>query len=307
MAFMPSSRKLTREIREFVEAPLFDPGVEPVSDPRWPRISIITPSYNQAQFLERTIISIHNQEYPNLEHIVIDGGSTDESVEILRKYNRRFAYWHSKPDRGQSDAINLGAAKATGRYMMWINSDDLLMPGGLLQMVEAFRSNPGADLIYGDQVEVDNLDRVIKRLYTSDFDIKGFIYEINIIIHQQSALWTTDMFHRVGGLQLFRYAMDYDLMYRMYDAGATFVHFPGFLSAFRVHEEGLTGSGEVARRRGSEIDVSFRSFTGRDRNRWDRAVLRPLYKMRRLMKNPRSLVAASEHRLGQIFMDAVKR
>jgi glycosyltransferase involved in cell wall biosynthesis len=270
-------------------------------DPAWPRITVITPSFNQAAFLERTILSIHNQGYPNLEHIVIDGGSTDGSLEILNKYQKRFAYWHSRPDQGQSDAINLGASRATGKYMMWLNSDDLLLPDALLRMVEAFRSNPEADLVYGDQIEVDSADRVIKRLITSKFDIRDFIYEINIIIHQQSALWTTEMFHKVGGLRLFRYAMDYDLMFRMYAAGATFVHFTGFLSAFRVHEEGLTGSGEVARCRDSEIDVSFLSFTGRSRNRWDRLVRRPFYKIRRLMTNPRTLAANVEHRLGQMF------
>jgi len=301
MAFFPESRKLTRMLEEHLAVPLFDSQSPPETNPDWPRVVVITPSYNQAQYLERTIISIHNQGYPNLEHIVIDGGSTDGSVDILKKYEKRFSYWQSKPDEGQSDAINTGASKATGQYMMWINSDDLLMPGALHRLVDAFRSNPGADLVYGDQVEVDNNDRVIKRLYSSTFDIQDFIFEINIIIHQQSALWTTEMFHRVSGLKLFRYAMDYDLMYRMHEAGATFAHFPAFLSAFRVHDEGLTGSGEVARRRGSEIDVSFKAFTGRDRNRWDVTVRRPTYKIVRLLKNPRSLVAAVEHRLGQIF------
>ncbi|MDF1535203.1 MAG: glycosyltransferase family 2 protein [bacterium] len=303
MAFMPGSRKLTTALANHLSGLRFDPLAQPERDEVWPRVTVITPSCNQARYLERTIISIHNQGYPNLEHIVIDGGSTDGSVDILRKYEKRFAYWRSEPDRGQSDAINLGAAKATGRYMMWLNSDDLLMPCALNRMVEAFRSNPGADLVYGDQVEVDSTDKVIKKVLTSGFDIRDFIYEINIIIHQQSALWTTEIFHRVGGLQLFRYAMDYDLMYRMYDAGAVFVHIPGFLSGFRVHEGSLTGSGEVARRRGSEINVSFRSFTGRDPNGWDRAVRRPFYKIRRLMQNPRALAAALEHRLGRMFLE----
>ena len=301
MAFFPESRKLSRILADHLAAPLFDPASAPEADPAWPRVTIITPSYNQAQFLERTIISIHNQGYPNLEHIVVDGGSTDGSVEIIKKYEKRFFHWQSEPDQGQSDAINQGAAKATGRYMMWINSDDLLMPDALGRLVEAYQANPGADLVYGDQVEIDNSDRVIKRLISSTFDIMDFIYEINIIIHQQSALWSTEMFHRVGGLKLYRYAMDYDLMYRMYEAGATFVYFPAFLSAFRVHEEGLTGSGEVARNRGTEIDESFHSFTGRERSSWDRKVRRPIYKIMRLLKNPRSLVAAVEHRLGQVL------
>jgi glycosyltransferase involved in cell wall biosynthesis len=300
MAFLPESRKLNQLLQEHLTTPL-DPKSLSAIDQNLPKITIITPSFNQAHFLERTIISIHNQGYSNLEHIIIDGGSTDGSVEILEKYENLLAYWHSLPDKGQSNAINQGASKATGQYMMWINSDDLLMPGALNSFVETFRSNPDADLVYGNQVEIDSDDKVIKRLFSSAFDIRDFIYEINIIIHQQSALWSTDLFHRVGGLKLYKYAMDYDLMYRMYSAGATFVHFPAFLSAFRVHEEGLTGSGEVARNRASEIDISFRSFTGRERSWWDLTVRRPLYKTRRLMKNPVSLIAAVEHRLGKIF------
>jgi glycosyltransferase involved in cell wall biosynthesis len=301
MAFLPESRKLNRLLQEHLATPLFDPQSLPATDQSLPKVTVITPSFNQAQFLERTIISIHNQGYRNLEHIVIDGGSTDESVEILEKYENRLAYWHSRPDKGQSDAINQGASKATGQYMMWINSDDLLMPGALDSFVEVFRSNPDADLVYGDQVEIDNSDQVTKRVYSSPFDIANFIHEINVIIPQQSAMWTTEIFNRVGGLKLFKYAMDYDMIYRMYDAGGTFVHFPAYLSAFRIHQGGLTGSGEVARNRASEIDISFRSFTGRERSWWDLTVRRPLYKTRRLMKNPVSLIAAVEHRLGNIF------
>jgi len=301
MGFLPVSRKLSRTVREFVASPRFESQTAPGADPSWPRVSIITPSFNQAPYLERTIISIHNQGYPNLEHVVIDGGSTDGSVEILKRYGKRFAYWHSGPDRGQSDAINLGSSKATGQYMMWINSDDLLMPGALHRLVETFRQHPDADLVYGNQVEIDHADRVIKRLYTTDFDIRDFIWEVNIIVHQQSALWRKDLFDNLGGLRLFRYAMDYDLIYRMFRAGARFHLIPDFLSAFRVHSEGLTGSGEVARKRGKEVDAAFRDFTGRDRNRWDRVVRRPSYKIRRLLGHPRSLAAAAEHRLGRIF------
>jgi glycosyltransferase involved in cell wall biosynthesis len=139
MGFLPVSMKIIREIREFLESPRFDPENLPESDPAWPRISVITPSFNQAEFLERTIRSIYNQGYPNLEHIVIDGGSTDSSVDIIRKYEKRFAYWHSEPDKGQRDAINTGARHATGTNMTWINSDDLLLPGALQYDGSSFR------------------------------------------------------------------------------------------------------------------------------------------------------------------------
>lgn len=299
MAFSPSSTKHTRLLREFIGAPLFDVSAPPEADPAWPRISIVTPSFNQAPFLERTIISIHNQGYPNLEHIVIDGGSTDGSLEILRRYANRFHHWQSGPDKGQSDAINIGADHATGSHMTWINSDDLLLPGALHSLSRAMKEHPQADLIYGNQLEIDASDRVIKRLYTVDFDINDFLYEINIIVHQQSALWRTDLFRGIGGLKMFRYAMDYDMTYRMYRAGARLCRIPHFLSAFRVHASGLTGSGEVGRRRGGEVDAAFRDYMGRDRNLFDRVFMRPLYKARRMLFHPNILLAAMEHRTWQ--------
>jgi glycosyltransferase involved in cell wall biosynthesis len=301
MGFLPLSRRISRIIGEFVESPLFDPEVPPAVDPSWPKISVITPSFNQAPFLERTIISIHNQGYPNLEHIVIDGGSTDESAQIIRKYENRIAYWHSRPDGGQSDAINAGASMASGQYMMWINSDDMLMPGALLTMARAFMDDSGTDLVYGDQVEVDTGDRVTKRVHTIDFDIRNFIYEIHIIVHQQSALWRTDLFHKIGGLKLYRYAMDYDLFYRMYVCGARFKRIPDLLSAFRVHSEGLTGSGEVFRHRGEEVNAVFRDFTGRDRTLFDRTLLRYYYKIGRFANKPKALLAAAENRLWRLM------
>jgi glycosyltransferase involved in cell wall biosynthesis len=137
MAFLAESRKLTRMLAEHLAVARFDPSSPPTRDESWPRVTVVTPSFNQADYLERTIISVHNQGYPNLEHIIMDGGSNDGSVDIIRKYEKRLAHWRSEPDKGQSDAINHGASVATGRYMMWINSDDLLMcrripdaPGG---------------------------------------------------------------------------------------------------------------------------------------------------------------------------------
>jgi len=299
MTFLPSSRKFTDQIREFIQSSLFDPQAPPQADPAWPRITIVTPSFNQAPFLERAIISIHNQEYPNLEHIIIDGGSTDGSIEILRRFENRFHHWQTGPDGGQSDAINIGASHATGTYMMWINSDDMLLPGALHTMARAFEENPGIDLLFGNQVEIDEGDRVLKRRYTVDFDINDFLYEINIIVLQQSAIWRTDLFKGIGGLKLYRYAMDYDMMYRMYRAGARFHRISHFLSAFRVHSGGLTGSGEVARRRGNEIDEVFRDYMGRDRNLIDRVFMRAFHKTKRILLHPHTLLAAVEHRTWQ--------
>ena len=116
----------------------------------FPKISIVTPSYNQAEFLERTILSVLNQDYPNLEYIIIDGGSTDGSVEIIKKYEKYLAYWVSEKDKGQSDAINKGFQKSTGDILAWLNSDDTYLSGTLFKVVKAFQENPNADLIFGN-------------------------------------------------------------------------------------------------------------------------------------------------------------
>lgn len=296
-----TNRRLTEELCRFLADAASPASSGPAGDPGWPRISVITPSFNQAEFLERTILSIHNQNYPMLEHIVIDGGSTDGSVEILEKYDRLITYWHSRPDRGHCDAINIGSERATGRFMTWINSDDVLLPGALERVGRAIMDAPGADVIYGNQVEIDHRDRVRKRVFTIDFDIGDFIFEANIIVLQQSAFWRTDLFRRVGGVNDCPYAMDYDLFYRLYREGAAFRRLDAFLSGFRVYPGSLTGSGEVRRGRDATLDSVFRDHLGRERDILDRTVRRAWYKARRFAREPRALAAAMEHRLGQVL------
>ena len=300
MALFFESKRITGEIQAFLGSPRFSTGSPPPSDTTWPRISVITPSFNQAKFLERTIISIHNQEYPNLEHIIIDGGSTDGSVDIIKRYGGVITYWHSRPDHGQCDAINTGAGLATGDFMTWINSDDLMYPGALLKVGSVIREEPGLDMVYGNQVEIDSNDVVTKRVFTVDFDIHDFLYEINIIIKQQSAFWRKDLFETVGGLNDCPYAMDYDLFYRMFKNGMRYRRIDDFLSAFRVYPESLTGSGEVGRSRGGTVDAIFAEYLGRERNLLDRTVMKAWHKVRRFGKDPRALAAALEHRFGRL-------
>ena len=129
-----------------------------------PRVSIITPSFNQAQFLEQTICSVLSQNYPNLEYWVIDGGSTDGSLEIIHKYAGQLAGWVSEPDRGQAEGINKGLARATGEVVAWLNSDDLYYRGAIEAAVDTLSTNPRASFVFSDVESIDEAGQPFHRM-----------------------------------------------------------------------------------------------------------------------------------------------
>lgn len=183
-----------------------------------PKISVITPSYNQAQFLERTLHSIHDPGYPNLEHIVIDGGSTDQSVEIIKAWQEKLSYWLSEADNGQTDALIKGFNVATGDILCWLNSDDLFEPWTLLEVAAFFKRNPHAQVVYGDATWIDSEDQLIRLKREHSFSRFIYLYDHDFI-PQPSTFWTRSIYDEVSGLDpRFELAMDGDLFIRFADA-----------------------------------------------------------------------------------------
>ena len=190
------------------------PDVMPNGRP-WPRVSIVTPSYNQARFIEETLRSVLLQGYPNLEYIVIDGGSTDSSVEIIRKYAAWLAYWVSEPDRGQSHAVNKGWKRATGDILAYLNSDDFYLPGALNRAVMAFEEYSSA-VVYCDGLWTDEFGRKVKILKGGQLDAKQLIMGSTVDIPQPTAFIRKEAIQSVGGLdESLHMAMDFDLWLRL--------------------------------------------------------------------------------------------
>jgi glycosyltransferase involved in cell wall biosynthesis len=202
-----------------------------------PRVSIVTPSYNQVRFLEATILSVLNQCYPNIEYIVQDGGSTDGSVDTLHGYADRLRYWASEPDRGQAHAINLGFRHATGEIMAWLNSDDLLLPGAVDAVVRYFQSHPEVDVVYGHRVVVDEEGREVGRWILPGHSGAALLWRD--FIPQETLFWRRRLWERVGSAvdESYSFAIDWDLVVRFHRAGARFARVPRFLGAFRTHEQ----------------------------------------------------------------------
>jgi glycosyltransferase involved in cell wall biosynthesis len=203
-------------------------------------VSIVTPSFNQARYLEATLDSVLSQDYPAIEYIVVDGGSTDGSREILERYSSRLAWWVSEPDRGQTDAINKGFARARGEVLAWLNSDDTYTPGAVRAAVEQLQARPEVAMVYGEANYIDENGCVIGRFPAAQTDYRrlrqGYVH-----IPQQSSFWRAEYWHKVGPLDpSFYFAMDYDLWVRL-AALAPLVYLPGQVWAnFRLHRDAKT-------------------------------------------------------------------
>jgi glycosyltransferase involved in cell wall biosynthesis len=200
----------------------------------WPKISIVTPSFNQAGFLERTIRSVLDQNYPNLEYIIVDGGSTDGSLEIIRRYEDRLAWWCSEPDGGQSDALNKGFGRATGEIVGWLNSDDLYCPGALHQVGRYLDCHPEVDALHGSLYIIDGEDRLLDAYWSGPFGMAQatYIFHVGLNFHQQTLFWRRELMGRAGMIdRTLNFSMDRDFIIRLLVHGRL-QHCAGILGHF---------------------------------------------------------------------------
>ncbi len=235
------------------------------------KISVVTPSYNQARFLERTIRSVLEQGYPNLEYLVIDGGSTDGSVEIIRRYEDRLAYWVSERDAGQSAAINRGLRRARGDVLCWLNSDDFFAPGTLGIVGRALRPGGDADVLVGDMAFVSETGEELLTLPGRFDGLKALAcYWHGYHLHQPSIFWRREVTQSVGyldeGLHL---TMDYDYWLRM-ARGFRFVNAGRVLSFATRHGAAKTGGDNFRTYRQAQFRNVLRHFASPfTRKDWD--------------------------------------
>jgi len=211
----------------------------------WPRVSVVTPSYNQGRFIEETIRSVLLQGYPNLEYLILDGGSSDGSVDIIRRYEPWLSFWVSEPDRGQADAINKGWKRASGEFVTWLNSDDLLLPSSLERTVSALAREDRVQLVYGDALLIDAESRPypvpFDRFRGRPLDLEDVILSWRSPVPQQGFLMRRSVLDQIGYLdEGFQFSMDFEYWLRLALAGGQSEYLSCTLAAFRRHGETKT-------------------------------------------------------------------
>jgi glycosyltransferase involved in cell wall biosynthesis len=231
------------------------------------KISIVVPSFNQGQFIGATLQSIIDQNYPNLELIVVDGGSKDETVAVINQYAAHIDWWVSEPDSGQTAAINKGFARSSGEIMAWINSDDLAAPGALTRVAAWFAAHPETHVVYGDRLLIDENGDEVSRWILPPHSRR--VLDWADFIPQETLYWRRSAWDVVGARldESFRFAMDWDFLLRLSSKQVNFEHLPFFLGMFRVHRNQKTSS-QMTSVGQQEMQILRRRALGYAPTRW---------------------------------------
>jgi len=240
-------------------------------DLRWPRISIVTPSFNQGRYLEETIRSVLLQGYPNLEYIVIDGASTDGSMKILQKYAPHLAYWSSEPDDGCAQALNKGLGRASGAIFGFINSDDVYEPGVLFDVARYFLDRPHVDVLSGHGNFIDGDGRQMRMIRSDEWSLRRFAYGASVLV-QQATFVRRAVAHREAIVfnETNKTCWDAEFWADLALAGARFERAEATWARFRLHGGSITGSGRLAQQYRIDRQRLFTKIVGRPRHRGDK-------------------------------------
>lgn len=223
----------THKLRDDAETPAqsADTDYREIAAHEPPLVSIVTPSYQQGRFLRQCIESVLTQDYPHIEYLVFDGGSTDDSRAILESYNHRF-FWKSEPDGGQTNAINAGLRRAKGTILAYLNSDDILLPGAVSAVTDAWRRRPEVDVFYGRANHIDEAGKILGEYRTREFDLESF--KADCTICQPAAFWQRRVVERFGWFdEKFQTAMDYEYWQRIAANGGVLARLDRFLACSR--------------------------------------------------------------------------
>lgn len=246
-----------------------------------PKISVVTPSYNQVAFLEQTLRSVLDQDYSNVEYLVIDGGSTDGSVDVIRRHASRLAYWTSEADGGQADALARGFRRATGDVLCWLNSDDVLLPGALSRVADYFAKNPQAEALSGGAYYVDSFGRPLGGWFgTYTLGVQATHDRLRYYdqdgVFQQATFWKRSAYEAVGGIDdKLQFVMDHDLFVRL-ASRRRFGRLPQLLACFRLHDD--CKSNRIQHVRREETAVLRRRYAFTSKPWWFRRAMYCAYR-----------------------------
>jgi glycosyltransferase involved in cell wall biosynthesis len=251
------------------------------------KISIVTLSFNQRDYLQEALESVLSQEYPDLEYIVVDPGSTDGSRELILSYGDRIAATIFEPDRGAAEGLNRGFGKATGDIYGFLNADDILFPGSLKRVAEFFRNHPDCDMVMGNGYKIDGQGRKIRHYVARDFSVRRFFYGGTQWL-QQSTFFREALFKRSHGFNVAnRTSWDGELFVEMAGLGANIGYLNYDLGGFRIHASSISGSGRLNEQYQQDCRRIFKQLSGREWKRSDE-ILSYLFRAEGILKRIRA-------------------